>query len=260
VARRPRCSPRRDPEKSLNYRTRFGVRTAGAEKLRSRTWLPEPVLTQASATKPDSAGKIAAVVFGASACKVPQNAPFLGLCVLGLSIAALISLSAGTRLSKGWRSHYGPALDARLPLFLVPPAIVLALPIYLARASYRLSAGMSVYSPESIALAVGCFGFAVIREQGGKDRLEYPIGTVLIAGSEPGRASRCYVQSIDGGAPRAVTHEGTRDCRSIRGGGARFRSAETAAEGKLRSVEEKTENLDRHRPDGSSFDSRFRAG
>ena len=36
---------------------------------------------------------------------------------------------------------------------------------------------------------------------------------VLIAGSEPGRGSRCYVQSIDGGVPRPVTPEGTRDCR-----------------------------------------------
>ena len=36
---------------------------------------------------------------------------------------------------------------------------------------------------------------------------------VVISGSERGRASRCYVQAIDGGPPRPVTPEGTRDCR-----------------------------------------------
>jgi eukaryotic-like serine/threonine-protein kinase len=33
--------------------------------------------------------------------------------------------------------------------------------------------------------------------------------TVLVCGHEPGRASRCYVQGIAGGAPRPVTPEGT---------------------------------------------------
>lgn len=102
-----------------------------------------------------------AVVFGAFACKVSQNVPFLLMCVFGMAIAALIALGVGNRLSKGWRSHYGPALDARLPFFLIPPAIVLALPVYLAYASYRLPAGMTVYPPESIALTVACIGLAV---------------------------------------------------------------------------------------------------
>jgi len=103
---------------------------------------------------------LAAFVSGAVACKVPQNVPFFVICVLGAALAALVSLGVGARLSKGWRSHYGPALDARLPLFLIPPAIVLALPVYLAYASYRLPAGVSIYPPKSIALAIGCLGLA----------------------------------------------------------------------------------------------------
>jgi serine/threonine protein kinase len=36
---------------------------------------------------------------------------------------------------------------------------------------------------------------------------------VLFSGSAPGGASRCWVQSVDGGPPTAVTPDGTRDCR-----------------------------------------------
>ena len=37
--------------------------------------------------------------------------------------------------------------------------------------------------------------------------------TVVSSAHEPGRANRCYVQSVAGGPPRAVTPEGTTDCR-----------------------------------------------
>lgn len=36
---------------------------------------------------------------------------------------------------------------------------------------------------------------------------------LLFGGNEPGRAARCFVQSIDGGKPRAVTPEGVGFCR-----------------------------------------------
>jgi uncharacterized membrane protein YgcG len=103
---------------------------------------------------------VGGLVFGATVGKIPQNVPFFGLCNLALIIAALVAWGAGVKISKGWRSHYGPALDARLPLFLIPQVLVLALPVYLAWAAYLLPPGVSVYPPKSIAQAVLCFGLA----------------------------------------------------------------------------------------------------
>jgi uncharacterized membrane protein YgcG len=103
---------------------------------------------------------LAAVAFGASVGKIPQNVPFLWGCVFGVIIASLLALAVASRLSKGWRSHYGSALDSRLPLFVIPPAIVLALPVYLGWSSYRLPAGISLYPPTAIANAIGCLGLA----------------------------------------------------------------------------------------------------
>jgi Tol biopolymer transport system component len=37
---------------------------------------------------------------------------------------------------------------------------------------------------------------------------------ILFSGNQPGRAARCFVQSIDGGKPRPVTPEGTGFCRT----------------------------------------------
>jgi uncharacterized membrane protein YgcG len=102
----------------------------------------------------------AAAVFGSTVGRIPRNVPFFGLCVFALAIAALIAWGIGVKISKGWRSHYGPALDARLPLFVIPPALVLAYPVYLAWAAYLLPPGISVYPPKSIALAIGSLGLA----------------------------------------------------------------------------------------------------
>jgi DNA-binding winged helix-turn-helix (wHTH) protein/WD40 repeat protein len=51
-------------------------------------------------------------------------------------------------------------------------------------------------------------------EQYGHEIHWFPDGKqILFAGNRPGRAARCFVQSIDGGKPRPVTPEGISDCR-----------------------------------------------
>jgi hypothetical protein len=69
-------------------------------------------------------------------------------------------------------------------------------------------------SPQHLALYPTGAGEARGLERGGIEGYEsamfFPDGkTALVCGHEPGHASRCYVQEIAGGKPRAVTPEGT---------------------------------------------------
>ena len=69
-------------------------------------------------------------------------------------------------------------------------------------------------SPQHLALYPTGAGEARALERGGIEGYEsamfFPDGkAALVCGHEPGHASRCYVQEIAGGKPRAVTPEGT---------------------------------------------------
>ena len=103
---------------------------------------------------------VAAFVSGWSVDGTSWYVSFLRLDVFALAIASLVAWGVGKGVSKGWRSHYGPALDARLPLFLIPPVLVLALPVFLSWAAYRLPPGILFYPSRAIARSSLCFGLA----------------------------------------------------------------------------------------------------